>query len=181
MIITLGGHLGAGKSTLGKKLAEHFGYRQYSTGGFMREMASDRWVSIIELNQIAEKDGGVIDAILDERQKKLWEIEDDFIIDGRLAFHFIPHGFKIFLTVESHEAARRIYHDESRKSVETHFDIEEAARNIEARRKSEDERYMKYYGVHIYDMKLYDIVIDTTHIWPEEVFAQVLTSLSRYL
>jgi cytidylate kinase len=123
----------------------------------------------------------VIDAILDERQKKLWEIEDDFIIDGRLAFHFLPHGVKIFLTVESHEAARRIYHDESRKSVETHFDIEEAARNIEARRKSEDERYMKYYGVHIYDMKLYDIVIDTTHIWPEEVFAQVLTSLSRYL
>jgi adenylate kinase family enzyme len=58
MIITLGGHLGAGKSTLGKKLAEHFSYRQYSTGGLMREMASDRWVSIIELNQIAEKDGG---------------------------------------------------------------------------------------------------------------------------
>jgi cytidylate kinase len=46
--------------------------------------------------------------------------------------------------------------------VDAHFDIEEASKNIEIRRKSEDERYMKYYGLHIYDMNLYDIVIDTT-------------------
>jgi cytidylate kinase len=32
MIITLGGHHGAGKSTLGKRLSEHFGLKQYSTG-----------------------------------------------------------------------------------------------------------------------------------------------------
>lgn len=179
MIITLGGHLGAGKSTLGKKLAEHFGYKQYSTGGFMREMALEHGVSIIELNQMAEKDGGVIDTILDDHQKKLGETEDNFIIDGRLAFHFIPHGVKIFLTVESAEAARRIYHDETRKWVETHFDIEEATRNIEARRKSEDERYMKYYGVHIYDMAHYDIVIDTTTKSPEEVFSEALWHIEK--
>lgn len=180
MIITLGGHLGAGKSTLGKKLAEHFGYKQYSTGGFMREMALERGVSIIELNQMAEKDGGVIDTILDERQKKLWEKEDNFIIDGRLAFHFIPHGIKIFLTVTTEEAARRVYHDETRKWVESHFDIDEATRNIEARRNSEDERYMKYYGVHIYDMSHYDIVIDTTMKTPEEVFEEVTLKIERH-
>ncbi len=180
MIITLGGHLGAGKSTLAKKLWAYFDYPQYSTGGFMREMALERGVSIIELNQTAEKDGGVIDTILDDRQKKLWETEDNFIIDGRLAFHFIPHGVKIFLTVESAEAARRVYYDETRRWVETHFDIEEATRNIEARRKSEDERYMKYYNVHIYDMTHYDIFIDTTGKTPEEVFDEVVLKIERY-
>ena len=142
-------------------------------------MASERGISLLELAKEAESDGGIIDHILDDRQKQMWETTDNFIIDGRLSFHFIPQGIKIFLQVESHEAARRIFHDESRVWVESHFDIEEAARNIETRRKSEDARYMKYYGVHIYDMDLYDIVVDTTQKSPEEVFSYVMSELQK--
>ena len=140
-------------------------------------MALERGMSIIELNHLAESDGGTIDLILDTRQKSLWEKENDFIMEGRLAFHFIPHAIKIFLTVESHEAARRVYHDDTRKSVETHFDIEEASRNIETRRKSEEQRYIKYYEIHIYDMKNYDIVVDTTSKNPEEVFQEIFSKI----
>ena len=57
MIITLGGHHGAGKSTLAAKLAAHFNYKRYSTGDFMRALAGEKGISIIELNQEAEKDG----------------------------------------------------------------------------------------------------------------------------
>jgi CMP/dCMP kinase len=81
----------------------------------MREMALERGISLIELGREAETDGGVIDQTLDERQKNLGIHEDNFIIDGRLAFHFIPHAVKIFLQVDSHESARRIFHDETRK------------------------------------------------------------------
>ena len=115
MIITLGGHHGAGKSTLGKKLAEHFGFKRYSTGDFMRELAMERGISLIDLGREAERDGGVIDKILDDRQIALGKSEDNFIIDGRLAFHFIPQAKKIFLTVDPREAAKRIFTDESRK------------------------------------------------------------------
>jgi cytidylate kinase len=87
----------------------------------------------------------VIDNILDERQKLIGKSEDNFIIDGRLAFHFIPNSIKIFLTVDPIEAAKRIFEDESRTGVEFHTDIDHAAENITIRRKSEDERYMKYY------------------------------------
>jgi CMP/dCMP kinase len=80
----------------------------------MREMAMERGISLIELGREAESDGGIIDHILDERQKKLGKEADDFIIDGRLAFHFIPEAVKIFLQVESHTAAKRIFSDESR-------------------------------------------------------------------
>jgi cytidylate kinase len=61
--------------------------------------------------------------------------------------------------------------------VESHFDIEEASRNIEIRRNSENERYMKYYNVHIYDMNLYDIVVDTTDKNSDQVFATVMKEL----
>ncbi len=177
MIITLWWHHGAGKSTLWKKLAEYFSFKRYSTWDFMRELAMERGISLIDLWREAETDGWVIDTILDNRQKDLWEKEDDFIIDGRLAFHFIPHGKKIFLEVKPEEAARRIFADESRSGVEIHETIDHAAENILIRRKSEDERYMKYYGIHIYDMSLYDIVIDTSWKTPKEVFEAVIKEL----
>ena len=177
MIITLGGHHGAGKSTLGARLAAHYGYKRYSTGDFMRGLAMERDISIIDLNQAAETDNGVIDAILDDRQRDLGNSEDNFIIDGRLAFHFIPHGIKIFLTVTPLEAAHRIFADATRQGVETHETIEHAVANIETRRASENERYMKYYGLHIYDMDLYDVVVDTSSQTPNEVFEIVIQSI----
>ena len=94
----------------------------------------------------------MIDAILDDRQRDLGKVENNFIIDGRLAFHFIPHGIKVFLTVTPLEAAHRIFADATRQGVETHETIEHTIENIETRRASENDRYMKYYGLHIYDM-----------------------------
>ncbi len=177
MILTLGWHHGAWKSTLGKKLADHFGFKRYSTGDFMRELALERGISLIDLGREAESDGGIIDTILDNRQVRLGKEEDNFIIDGRLAFHFIPHSQKIFLTVDPLEAAWRIFRDETRAGVEIHETIEHAAENIITRRKSEDDRYMKYYGLHIYDMSLYDIVIDTTGKDPQQVFETVINRI----
>lgn len=145
----------------------------------MRELASERGLSLIDIGREAESDGGVIDALLDDRQIALGKREDNFIIDGRLAFHFIPHGIKVFLTVDAMEAAKRIFHDESRAGVELHETIEHAASNIVIRRQSEDDRYQKYYGIHIYDMDLYDIVVDTTDKTPEEVFLEVESQIKN--
>ncbi len=80
----------------------------------MRELAMERGISLLDLGREAERDGGIIDTLLDTRSADLGKNEDNFIIDGRLAFHFIPHSFKLFLTVPPEEAAKRIYHDESR-------------------------------------------------------------------
>jgi len=135
----------------------------------------ERGISLIDLWREAEKDGGIIDKILDDRQIAIGKTEDNFIIDGRLSFHFIPHGIKIFLTVDPEEAAKRIFSDESRAGVESHETTQHAAENIKIRRQSEDDRYMKYYGLHIYDMSLYDIVIDTSKKTPEEVFEIVMS------
>lgn len=143
----------------------------------MRELAKERGISIMDLGREAEWDGGVIDAILDDRQKELWIKEDNFIIDGRLAFHFIPHGIKVFLTVTPLEAAHRIFADQTRQGVETHETIEHAVANIETRRASENDRYMKYYSLHIYDMDLYNIVVDTSNRTPDEVFETVIQSI----
>ena len=75
------------------------------------------------------------------------------------------------------EAAHRIFADATRQGVETHETIEHTVANIEMRRQSENDRYMKYYGLHIYDMDLYDVVVDTSNRTPDEVFAAVIQSI----
>lgn len=56
----------------------------------------------------------MIDREVDKRQAQLGQVDDNFIIDGRLAFYFIPHSFRVRLVVDSQEAARRIFGDTTR-------------------------------------------------------------------
>ena len=146
----------------------------------MREFAMERWESLLDLSREAERDGGAIDRLLDERTQLLGKTEDNFIIDGRLAFHYIPHAIKIFLTVPPEEAAKRIYHDESRAWVESHVNIADTIENIRTRRISEDTRYMEYYGIHIYDMSHYDLVIDTAGREIQDVLMEAIKAIAIY-
>ncbi len=59
MIITISGKAGSGKSTIAKQLAKKLGLKHYSTGDFMRQMAKDKGVSLLELSRIAEKDKSI--------------------------------------------------------------------------------------------------------------------------
>jgi len=167
MIITITGNLGSGKSTVAKLVAQKLDLKHYSTGDFMRQMATERGVDLLELNKIAEKDKSV-DKELDDRQIKLGKTENNFIIDARLGWHFIPHSIKIFLDVTDEEAARRIFSDQ-RTTEKPYNTIQEAMENIRKRRESEKKRYRELYGLDYYDKKNYDLIVDTTKITAEQV------------
>jgi len=177
MIITISGKPGSGKSTVGKLLAKKLGYEHFSTGDFMREMASERGVTILELNRMAMSDPSIDDE-LDRRQAHLGREEDDFVLDARLGYHFIPHSYKVFLDVDLDVAAARIAkdHQESRK-VEEVRSISEAKTQIRARMREETRRYQKLYHLDPYDTSQYNLVIDTTGISIEEVIKKILTGM----
>jgi len=78
------------------------------------------------------------------------------------------------LTVPPEEAAKRIYHDESRAGIESHISIEDTVENIRTRRESENLRYREYYGLDIYDMSHYDFVIDTTGLKISDVLHRTI-------
>ena len=108
MIITISGMPGSGKSTIAKILAQKLGYKHYSIGDLRGKMALDRHLTIDELNELGKREGWT-DREPDEYQKKLGHEEDNFVIDSRLGFYFIPHSFKLFLTVDPEVAAERIF------------------------------------------------------------------------
>lgn len=181
MIITISGSPGSGKSTVGKLIAKKLGLKHYSTGDFMREMAKERNLSLEDLGRIAEGDH-TIDAALDKRQIKLGKEEDNFVIDARLGFHFIPKAIKIFLDAELNIRAERIWEDIKVKKIrkeERAETIREIIDEIKTRENSEKIRYRKYYDLDPYDKKHYDLVIDTSKISAEEAAERIVEFVEK--
>ena len=176
MKISISGAVGSGKSTISRLLAKKLGHKHYSIGEFMREIAKKRNLSIMELSDRAEVDP-TIDEELDENQKKIGKEEDNFIMDSRLGFHFVPDSLKIFFTVNIKEAAKRIFND--KRDEETYKDLEEAETFLKKRMRSENVRYKEYYGIDFPKKEYFDLMIDTTSKTPEEVIEEIEKYLKK--
>ncbi|HWB88400.1 MAG TPA: cytidylate kinase family protein [Acidimicrobiia bacterium] len=173
MTITISGRPGSGKSVVASRVAAALGVRHVSAGDFMREMAAERGISILELSRLAEQDEA-IDAEIDGRTAYLAATGEDFVIDARLGWHFVPHSFKVFLDVRPEVAASRIY--EARRGAESeNVDLEMTKAAVESRTASEASRYMEYYGLDYADPGHYDLVIDTSDLNVDQVVDRILT------
>lgn len=52
MHITLTGNLGSGKSTISKIMSSKYGFEIYSTGTTIRELAAERGLTVLEMNEL---------------------------------------------------------------------------------------------------------------------------------
>ncbi|MDD5527911.1 MAG: cytidylate kinase family protein [Patescibacteria group bacterium] len=184
MIISISGAEGAGKSTIAKMLAEKLGWPRYYIGGIRREKARERGLTLAEYNKLGETDPST-DLEVDEYQKKLGETQNNFIIEGRTSWHFIPQSYKIFLDVSFEEGARRIFgdlrKDSSRNEGKNLKTYEDVLASLKSRRESDKLRYAKYFGLNVFDLKNYDFVLDTTNLNAEQTFAKVLAAVENRL
>lgn len=180
MIITLSGYPGSGKSTVAKLLAERLGYTRYSMGDLRGKMAQEHSMTIDEWNTHGESNQET-DVPVDEYQRKLGQKEDNFIIDGRLSWHFIPNSLKVFLDVDGKEGARRIFEHAktgARKDERAYASAEEVQKWAHERTATDNRRYQKYYGVLWDAPKNFDLVVDTTHTPPEEVAQRIIDKMA---
>lgn len=173
--ISLAGDLGSGKSTVSKILMERTGAEYYSTGTVCRAEAKKHGMTIDEFNRYMETHPEV-DKAIDDALASLTHDPRTLVIDSRMAFHFVKGTFRVYLTTDPLVSAERILLD--KRAGESFDTVEETARRVAARRKSESLRYFEKYGVHITDMQNYDLVLDTTGITPTEVADIILSSLA---
>ncbi len=177
MIITLTGHPGSGKTTVADFLAKRLNLKRYSGGDFMRELAIRKGVSLLELSRKAEKSFEV-DKEIDQMYRKLQK-EDNFFIDSRLGFMFLPNSIKIFLSVNPKIGAKRIF-KQKRRIERENTTLTKTLENIRRREKSERLRYKKYYGINIDDLSNYDIIIDTSNMNTDEANNSVLKAIKKF-
>ena len=178
MNITITGNLGSGKSSICGEL-EKSGFEIVRTGTLFREIAKDRGLSVIELNELAKSDPS-IDKMLDERSTKLGVEKDFTVFDSRMAWHFIPNSFKIFVLTKVSESAKRIFTDKSR-SAEQYENLKTAEDGVLLRSKLEKERFLNLYQVNYYDQHNYNLVIDSTYASPSEVTAEILKNYELFI
>ncbi len=162
MRITISGPPGSGKSTLSKMLSVKLGLELVSMGDIFRKLANDRCMSLDEFGTLA-KCNDEIDRKLDEAQKKIAMEKDDIILEGRLSGFLVDADLKVWLKAPLKIRAERIAKREN-KSVSS------AMKETSEREECERVRYLNYYKIDIRDLSVYDIVIDSTKLSPEEIY-----------
>lgn len=161
MIITISGPPGSGKSTLSRILSARMGMELISIGDIFRKQAEQRCMSLEEFGLLAKSDEG-IDSKLDEEQKRIAEVKDNIVLEGRLSGFLVDADLKVWLKAPAGVRAERIAKREN-KSVSS------ATLEILEREQCERERYLKYYNIDIKDLSIYDLVIDSSKWSPEEI------------
>jgi cytidylate kinase len=180
MIISLSGALGSGKSSIAQMLAEKLGWPHYNMGGLQREIAAKKGLTLAEHNKLCQENPAV-DREVDEYQKEMGKTKDNFIIEGRISWYFIPQALKIYLYVNEEIGAKRIYgnlrqkkaNNERRnedKGLNSWQDVLESTRH---RLANENQRWLNYYHVDVGDKSNYDLYLDTTNMTQDEVFTAV--------
>ncbi len=170
--ITLTGDLGSGKSATSKILCQETGFSYLSTGQIQRKLAAELGMDTLEMNRKADSDPS-IDEKIDSVFIGLNQTEEGYIVDSRLAWHFLPQSFKVYLAVDPIVAVTRIMSDPGRNS-EQYESAEEAVAKIQARKESENARFLLKYGVDCGNLENYDLLIDTTNRPPSEVADLIL-------
>lgn len=180
-IITLVGMIGSGKSSAGKAIAQMLDFQHLSSGDRFREEARRRKITTEQLSIQAENDP-TIDANIDDWVKSLGN-QKNLIIDSRLAAHWHPEAFNVFLVCDFATAAERAFKDleknESRRLSEKVASIEEMEASIISRYASDCRRFKDLYGIDYADPKGYDVIIDTAN-WKHDIFYVIDTVCAKY-
>jgi predicted cytidylate kinase len=179
-IISLAGELASGKGVISKIIAEKLNYGIYKNGEYFRKLAKEKNMDVTTFN-IYVNEHPEIDLQIEKSATEYAKTHNNFIIDARLGWYAVPESFKVYLTVDIDEAARRAFYDENRKETE-HFDtIEEQKQDLIKRYKLENERYWNLYKVRKEDVSNYDLVLDTTEGSPEKMADKIISEYEKWI
>jgi len=179
-IISIAGELASGKGAVSSILIEKLNYGIYRNGEYFRALAKEHNMDVTTFNKYVENHPE-IDRKIEKSASEYAKDHDKFIIDARLGWYAVPESFKVYLTVDIDEAAKRAFNDQNRKETEKFDTIEEQKQDLITRYKLENERYFNLYNVRKEDLSNYDLVIDTTKITAEEVANKIIDEYKKWL
>jgi cytidylate kinase len=170
MIITIGGPIGSGKTTVAEAIARKFGFTHISAGVVFRELAKEKGVTLEEFSHLAEENPK-FDKELDKRQIDLAKKAENAVIDGRLSGLIMDANLKVWLRAPLETRTKRVCERDGK-------DYAKALEDVKNRGDSELKRYREIYDIDLRDLTPYDIVINTDLFSAEEVTGIVEKAIS---
>jgi len=177
LTIIVSGLAGSGKTTLAKRLARRYELNFYTGSSFFKgiakrigfEIRGTNWWDTEEGMKFLEKRkenpalDRYVDAVLMKKARR-----SNVVITSWTLPHLGAPGIKIFLTTAKEERARRI----AKRSNTT---LDKALKIVDERDKINFDLYKKVYGFDLgRDLKVYDLIVDTTNKTREEVEREVV-------
>ncbi|TFF86567.1 MAG: cytidylate kinase [Promethearchaeota archaeon] len=154
LVITIAGAHGTGKTTIGKKLSEHFGLQYNSAGQIFRKMAQEQDMTCSEFNEYA-CDNPEIDKDIDNRTKNLAKT-GNVVLDGTLSA-WLTHDISTINILFTTPLEIRI----ERIAERDKLDLDKAKEETLEREQLEKNRFKELYNINITDYSIYDIIINT--------------------
>ncbi len=181
-IITLAGSPGSGKSSTARAVAAALGFRHFSSGDIFRQLAAERGESIEAMNISAEAQRD-IDLQVDRLLQEKYRTEEKLVIDSRMAWHWMPASFKVFLLLDPDTASGRVFThlQHGGRISEDATSVQEVRQSIDRRFASEQKRYAALYGVNPTDPLNFDAVFNTRYNDLQTVTAMVMAAYSAWI
>ena len=168
MIITITGKPCSGKGTVSKYICNNYEFEYVCTGDMIRNFAKQLGYSdLVEFQK--SKDIKNVDKLVDGETARIGKerSNENILIDSRLAWHFVPKSFKVFVDVDIDVASHRLI--EAKRENEHFTSIKDAKQSLIDRWNVENTRYKKIYGVDNTNLSQYDLVISSNDKTPEEL------------
>jgi cytidylate kinase len=163
MIIAVAGLSGSGKNTLGSLLAESLRYRLVCPT--FKDLAGKEGISLLEFQKKAQKDPDIdkkFDALLKEEAGK-----GNCVVTTWLGPWMASPNVRVWVFAPDSVRAERL----ARRDGMT---VKEARAHIAERDANNRERYMKLYGVDIYEHGDFDVCVNSGIYGPEQLAGIVL-------
>ncbi len=163
MIIAISGLSGSGKNTLGSVLAEMLRYRLVCPT--FKDLAKKEGVSLMEFQKRAEKDPGIdrkFDALLKEEAGK-----GNCVVTTWLGPWMVEPQVRVWVFAPDGVRAQRLAKRDG-------MPLKEAKAHIRERDAANRERYLKLYGVDIFDTSGFDVCVNSGLYSPEELAGIVM-------
>ncbi|UOA07079.1 cytidylate kinase family protein [Methylobacter sp. S3L5C] len=177
-IIVMSGDIGSGKSSVATALKQLTDYDIIGTGTIQRAIAKRRGVTTLELNKISQTDRSIDDEI-DSYVIETGKTKDHLILDSRLAWHFIPTAFKVFLSVDAVVGAERVFN--ASRNDENNPSLEITLENNLKRQTIEDQRFNQLYNINFRKYANYNLIIDTSYTSPEAIAKKIKACFDDWL
>ncbi|MBO5954716.1 MAG: nucleoside monophosphate kinase [Clostridia bacterium] len=181
MIITITGKPCSGKGTVAKEFCKLYNFEYICTGDMFRAYAKQ--FGYDNILKFQEQDPRIkqIDKLVDDGTVDIGKTraKENIVIDSRMAWHFVPNSFKVFIDVKDEVAGERLLG--ANRETEKSRTLEDAIESLKSRWNVENSRYMELYNVNNLNLNNYDYVIDSSNLTPSEVVEKIYKNYQKFI